>query len=97
MAQRSKFIGAPSRDELWEPQEAAKPRGPQVQILSPRPYKENLKRVLFFCEESRPKVLKLLEKYSEKDIFVFRSRNEADEYIKKLKDKLCYENNNCSD
>lgn len=32
---------------------------------------------------SRPLVQELLEKYSEKDIFVFKSRSEADEYLDK--------------
>lgn len=32
--------------------------------------------------ESRPQVLKLLEKYKDKDIVVFKNRNEADEYLK---------------
>ena len=31
--------------------------------------------------QSRPKVLSLLEKYSEKDIVIFNSREEADDYI----------------
>lgn len=31
--------------------------------------------------QSRPKVLSLLEKYSEKDIVIFKSREEADNYI----------------
>jgi adenylate kinase family enzyme len=32
--------------------------------------------------ESRPKVLELLEKYEDKEIIVFRSREEAKEYLK---------------
>ena len=34
-----------------------------------------------FNSESRPKVISLLEKYSSKNIIVFRSRAEAEEYI----------------
>lgn len=34
---------------------------------------------------SRPVVMGLLEKYSDKDIFVFKSRSEADEYLDKLR------------
>ena len=30
---------------------------------------------------SRPKILALLEKYKEKDIFIFKSREEAEEYL----------------
>ena len=35
--------------------------------------------------ESRPKVIDLLQKYSEKDIHIFKSRTEADEYLKTLR------------
>jgi len=34
---------------------------------------------------SRPVVMGLLEKYSDKDIFVFKSRSEADEYLDKMR------------
>lgn len=34
---------------------------------------------------SRPVVMGLLEKYSDKDIFVFGSRSEADEYLDKMR------------
>ena len=36
-----------------------------------------------FNEEQRPIILKLLEKYSDKNIVVFKSREEADSYLKK--------------
>jgi adenylate kinase family enzyme len=35
-----------------------------------------------FIEKSRPKILALLEKYGEKEIHVFRTRDEAAEYLK---------------
>lgn len=35
--------------------------------------------------KSRPQVLALLEKYPEKDIFVFTNRKEADGFLKKIK------------
>ncbi len=35
--------------------------------------------------QSEPKVLELLEQYSEKDIIVFKSRKESDDYINKVK------------
>ncbi len=34
-----------------------------------------------YNRDSRPKVLELLEKYSDKNIIVFKSRNEADEWL----------------
>jgi adenylate kinase family enzyme len=37
-----------------------------------------------FEEKSRPEVMKLLEKYKEKKILVFRSRKEQDEFLKGL-------------
>ena len=35
-----------------------------------------------YNEESRPKVIELLEKYREKNIIIFKSRAEADEYLR---------------
>ena len=43
---------------------------------------EFVKFVKNYNTESRPNVLDLLEKYSEKNIVIFKNRNEADEYIK---------------
>ena len=37
-----------------------------------------------YDSESRPTVMALLDKYSRKDIHIFKSRNEADEYLKLL-------------
>lgn len=34
--------------------------------------------------QSRPQVMELLEKYSHKDIYIFKTRNEADEFLKQL-------------
>ena len=34
--------------------------------------------------QSRPKVIELLEKYSHKNIYIFKSRDEADEFINQL-------------
>ena len=34
--------------------------------------------------ESRPKVMKLLDKYSNKDIFIFNNRDEADEFLNQM-------------
>ena len=44
---------------------------------------EFLEFVKNYNEESKPKVLKLFEKYNDKNIVVFYSRAEADEYIEK--------------
>ena len=37
-----------------------------------------------YNSESRPKVIKLLEKYHKKDIIIFRSREESEEYLSVL-------------
>ena len=37
-----------------------------------------------YNEESRPKVMKLLDKYSNKDIFIFKNRDEADEFLNQM-------------
>ena len=34
--------------------------------------------------QSRPKVLELLNNYPQKDVFIFKSRKEADEYLNKI-------------
>ena len=34
--------------------------------------------------ESRPKVMKLLDKYSHKDIYIFNNRDEADEFLNQI-------------
>lgn len=34
--------------------------------------------------QSRPKVMELLDKYSDKDIYIFKKRNEADEFLRML-------------
>ena len=34
--------------------------------------------------QSRPQVMELLEKYSYKDIYIFKTRKEADEFLKQL-------------
>lgn len=41
-----------------------------------------------YNEQNRPKVMELLQKYSDKNIFVFSSREQADEYLTKLKDNF---------
>ncbi len=38
-----------------------------------------------YNSDSRPAVMELLDKYSHKDICIFRSRNEADGFLKQLK------------
>ena len=37
-----------------------------------------------YNEESRPKVMKLLDKYSDKDIFIFNNRDEAEEFLNQM-------------
>ena len=44
-------------------------------------YIEFVKR---YREDSRPAVLKLLDKYPDRNIYIFKNRNEANEYLSKL-------------
>lgn len=37
-----------------------------------------------YNSQSRPEVMALLDKYSNKNIYIFKSRNEADEFLNKL-------------
>ncbi len=41
--------------------------------------------VRLFNDQSRPRVMELLGKYSSKEIIILKSRGEVDEYIKRLK------------
>ena len=40
-----------------------------------------------YNSENRPDVLALLERYTDKEIFIFKSRNEADTFVRELKEK----------
>lgn len=40
-----------------------------------------------YNSESRPAVMALLEKYPDREIFIFKSRDEADAFLKELKDE----------
>lgn len=40
-----------------------------------------------YNSESRPEVMTLLERYADRDIFIFKSREEADTFLKELKEK----------
>ncbi len=46
--------------------------------------KEFLTFIRSYNEESRPKVLTLLEKYADKNVYIFRGREEASEYFAQL-------------
>lgn len=37
-----------------------------------------------FNTQSRPKVMELLDRHSDKNIFIFKTRDQADEYLKKM-------------
>lgn len=38
--------------------------------------------------QNRPMVMELLDKYSHKDIYIFKTRKEANEFLKQINDKL---------
>ena len=40
-----------------------------------------------YNSQNRPKVMELLNKYSDKDIFIFSARSQADEFLAELTDK----------
>lgn len=45
---------------------------------------EFLEFIRNYNTQSRPKVLELLNNYPQKDVFIFKSRKEADEYLNKI-------------
>ena len=58
-----------------------KPR-PDMPWVETEPDLEFIEFITKFNEESRPKVIELLEKYKEKQIIIFKSRAEADEFLR---------------
>lgn len=50
-------------------------------------YAEFVEFIKNYNVECRPKVMELLEKYSDKDIYIFNNRNEADNFLNKIKEK----------
>lgn len=59
-----------------------KPR-PDMPWVETEPDLEFIEFIKKYNEESRPKVIELLEKYKEKNIIIFKSRAEADEFLAK--------------
>ena len=59
-----------------------KPR-PDMPWVETEPDLEFIEFIRKYNEESRPKVIDLLEKYCEKEIIIFKSRAEADEFLAK--------------
>ena len=60
-----------------------KPRS-DMPWIETEPDLEFIEFVKKYNEESRPKVIDLLEKYKDKEIIIFTSRDEADEYLRRL-------------
>ncbi len=60
-----------------------KPR-PDMPWVETEPDLEFIEFIKKYNEESRPKVIELLEKYKEKNIIIFKSRNEADEFLRSM-------------
>jgi adenylate kinase family enzyme len=60
-----------------------KPR-PDMPWVETEPDLEFIEFIKKYNEESRPTVIELLEKYKEKNIIIFKSRAEADEYLRSI-------------
>lgn len=60
-----------------------KPRA-DMPWVETEPDLEFIEFVKRYNEESRPKVIELLEKYNKKNIIIFKTRSEADEYLLNL-------------
>ena len=60
-----------------------KPR-PDMPWVETEPDLEFIEFIKKYNEESRPKVIELLEKYKEKNIIIFKSRSEADDFLRRL-------------
>lgn len=60
-----------------------KPRA-DMPWIETEPDLEFIEFIKKYNEESRPKVIELLEKYKKKNIIVFKSRAEADEFLRRI-------------
>ena len=60
-----------------------KPR-PDMPWVETEPDLEFIVFITKFNEESRPRIVELLEQYKNKNIIIFTSRGEADEYLRRL-------------
>ena len=60
-----------------------KPR-PDMPWVETEPDLEFIEFIRKYNEESRPTVIGLLEKYKEKNIIIFKSRAEADEFLRRV-------------
>jgi adenylate kinase family enzyme len=60
-----------------------KPR-PDMPWVETEPDLEFIEFIKKYNEESRPKVIELLEKYKEKNIIIFKSRAEADGFLRRV-------------
>lgn len=60
-----------------------KPR-PDMPWVETEPDLEFIEFITKFNEESRPRIVGLLEQYKNKNVIVFTSRGEADEYLRRL-------------
>ena len=60
-----------------------KPR-PDMPWVETEPDLEFIEFITKFNEESRPRIVELLEQYKDKNINIFTSRDEADEYLRRL-------------
>lgn len=60
-----------------------KPR-PDMPWVETEPDLEFIEFIKKYNEESRPKVIDLLEKYKENNIIIFKSRAEADEFLRRV-------------
>ena len=60
-----------------------KPR-PDMPWVETEPDLEFIEFITKFNEESRPRIVELLEQYKNKNVIVFTSRGEADEYLRRL-------------
>lgn len=61
-----------------------KPR-PDMPWIETEDDEEFLEFIRSYNTQSRPKVMELLEKYKEKNIVIFKSREEADEYLNNIR------------
>lgn len=66
-------------------QRQGKPR-PDMPWVDTEEDAEFLEFIRGYSTDSRPKVMELLNKYSEKNIIIFRSRKEADEFLNNIGD-----------
>ncbi len=72
-------------DGIGERRGKARPDMPWIENEEDAGFIELIKS---FNSQSRPEIIDLLDKYSDRDVYIFKNRNEADEFLNQIQHQL---------